>query len=108
MRNKPNKAHTLPSPYAPLLRPAEQAAPLPIQGEPVGEAAFIKASALRLGFSAVGIAKAAPVDAATAATLRHWLATGSEADMAYMANNLEKRLDRAFSFPACAPSSLWQ
>ncbi|GAB6982899.1 tRNA epoxyqueuosine(34) reductase QueG [Prevotella dentasini] len=99
MRNKPNKAHTLPSPYAPLLRPAEQAAPLPIQGEPVGEAAFIKASALRLGFSAVGIAKAAPVDAATAATLRHWLATGSEADMAYMANNLEKRLDPRLLVP---------
>lgn len=53
----------------------------------------IKAEALRLGFSACGIAKAKSVDEDTANRFRKWLADGSNADMKYLENNLEKRLD---------------
>lgn len=54
---------------------------------------YIKAEASRLGFFACGIAEAKAVDEATANQLRQWLAHGGNADMAYMANYLEKRLD---------------
>lgn len=54
---------------------------------------YIKAEASRLGFFACGIAEAKAVDEATANQLRQWLVHGGNADMAYMANYLEKRLD---------------
>lgn len=53
----------------------------------------IKAEALRLGFYACGIAKAEPVNDGTAAEFHNWLASKKHADMAYMANNVDKRLD---------------
>lgn len=59
----------------------------------------IKAEALRLGFSACGIAKAEPVDEATASAFRSWLADGSNADMEYLSNNMDKRLNPLILMP---------
>jgi len=53
----------------------------------------IKAEALRLGFSACGVAKAQPVDADYAKNYREWLRRGNHASMQYLENNLDKRLD---------------
>ena len=53
----------------------------------------IKTEAQSLGFFACGIAKAAPVDEATAAHLHKWLEDGGNADMEYMAGYTDKRLD---------------
>jgi epoxyqueuosine reductase len=54
---------------------------------------LIKAEAMRLGFSACGISRAEPVDDTTAQAFRRWIATGGHADMAYMDNYADKRLD---------------
>lgn len=51
----------------------------------------IKAEALRLGFSACGVAQAGVVDSDTRQRLRRWLDDGSHACMGYMANHFEKR-----------------
>ena len=59
----------------------------------------IKAEALRLGFSACGIAKAEPVDAETAAAFRNWLHEGGHATMQYMENYEDKRLDPRLLMP---------
>jgi len=53
----------------------------------------IKAEALRLGFFACGIAEARPVDADTAHRFTEWLSQGRQAEMHYMENHLDKRLD---------------
>ena len=53
----------------------------------------LKAEARSLGFFACGIAKAEPVDVQVAAHYRQWIAQGGHADMHYLANNLDKRLD---------------
>lgn len=53
----------------------------------------LKAEALRLGFSACGIAPADAVDDETATSFRQWLSEGKAADMNYMSNYLDKRLD---------------
>ncbi len=53
----------------------------------------IKAEALRLGFSACGLAKAVPVNPETAKNFQQWLADGCHAEMAYMENYTDKRLD---------------
>ena len=53
----------------------------------------MKAEARSLGFFACGIAQAQPVDNATAAAYRQWIADGRHADMHYLAENIEKRLD---------------
>lgn len=53
----------------------------------------VKAEAMRLGFSACGLAEAAPVAEERAAAIRQWLAKGCHADMDYLARNLDKRLD---------------
>ncbi|MEG1563105.1 MAG: tRNA epoxyqueuosine(34) reductase QueG [Bacteroides sp.] len=53
----------------------------------------IKAEALRLGFDACGIAPADAVDQSTAAALHRWLACHHQADMHYMNNYTDKRLD---------------
>lgn len=60
----------------------------------------IKAEAMRLGFSACGIAKAEAVDSATASAYRMWLAEGNHADMTYLDNNLDKRLDPTLLMPS--------
>ena len=54
---------------------------------------LLKSSASRLGFAACGVAPAAPVDGAVADKFRRWIAEGNHAGMAYLANNVEKRLD---------------
>lgn len=59
----------------------------------------IKAVARSLGFSACGIAQAGPVDEATAAAVRAWLANDGEAGMSYMANYTDKRLDPRLLMP---------
>ena len=51
----------------------------------------IKAEALRLGFSACGIAPALPVGEEHREALSQWLASDSQADMVYMENHFEKR-----------------
>lgn len=53
----------------------------------------IKAEALRLGFSACGLAPAEAVDESVAASFRQWIASGHQAEMHYMENYEEKRLD---------------
>lgn len=53
----------------------------------------VKAEAAALGFFACGIAKADAVDEHTAAHLRQWLHSGGNADMDYMHNYTDKRLD---------------
>ncbi len=59
----------------------------------------IKAEALRLGFSACGIAKAESVDEATSKVFISWLNRGDCATMDYMRNNLDKRLDPTLLMP---------
>ncbi len=54
---------------------------------------LLKSSAARLSFTACGVAPAAPVDEAVAGGFRRWIAEGNHAEMAYLANNVEKRLD---------------
>lgn len=58
----------------------------------------IKAEALRLGFSACGIAPAGPVSEQRAGGLRRWLAEGRHAGMDYLARNVEKRFDPRLLF----------
>lgn len=53
----------------------------------------IKEEALRLGFSACGIARAESVDKTTAHLFAQWIETKCHAEMAYMANYSDKRLD---------------
>ncbi len=55
--------------------------------------ASIKAKALELGFSACGMAQAGHVSAGEEARLRRWLDEGRYAEMHYMTNYLDKRLD---------------
>lgn len=57
------------------------------------ESKHIKSEAMRLGFAACGVARADAVDEETATRFRQWLAEGNHAEMHYMENHLEKRLD---------------
>ncbi|MBP3252554.1 MAG: tRNA epoxyqueuosine(34) reductase QueG [Prevotella sp.] len=59
----------------------------------------LKAEAIRLGFFACGIAKAEPVDADTAMYYRQWMAAGGHADMQYLADHVDKRLDPTLLLP---------
>ena len=59
----------------------------------------IKAEAKRLGFFACGIAKAAPVEPDTAAEVRRWLDNECFAEMAYMNNYTDKRLNPQLLMP---------
>lgn len=54
---------------------------------------YIKAEAASLGFFACGMARAGRVSTDVERSLRQWLASGGNADMAWMENHLEKRLD---------------
>lgn len=53
----------------------------------------IKAEALRLGFSACGVSKAAPVDTATYNLFHQWIKQQFQADMSYLERNIDKRCD---------------
>ena len=55
--------------------------------------ALIKAEAQKLGFAACGVAQASHVSEDEEAHLRRWLDEGKYADMHYMTNYLDKRLD---------------
>lgn len=59
----------------------------------------IRQQALSLGFSACGFARADRVSPEMEERLRHWLSTGGNADMAYMANWTDKRLDPRLLMP---------
>ena len=59
----------------------------------------IRSYALSLGFAACGFAKADRVSPEMEAQLRQWLANGGNADMAYMANYLDKRIDPRLLMP---------
>ena len=54
---------------------------------------------MALGFSACGIAAAEAVDPATQALFLQWIGDGSYADMGYMANHIDKRLDPRLLMP---------
>lgn len=54
---------------------------------------FLKSVATRLGFAACGVAPATPVDEDVAGGFRRWIAEGRQAEMGYLANNVEKRLN---------------
>lgn len=60
---------------------------------------LLKAEALRLGFSACGIAPADRVDTHTARIFHQWLAEGRQADMHYLENHEPLRLDPRLLFP---------
>lgn len=60
---------------------------------PPSLSALIKTEAHRLGFSACGIARADRVAPSVEENLRSWLEKGMNADMAWMENYLDKRLD---------------
>src|SRR5205085_10749196 len=60
--------------------------------------AAIKARALGEGFHKVGIVRAEPL-AEEQQNLREWLARGYQGEMAWMARDVEKRLDPAEFFP---------
>lgn len=53
----------------------------------------LKAEALRLGFSACGLAPAEAVDESTASAFHQWLADDCQAEMTYMKNYEDKRLN---------------
>jgi len=53
----------------------------------------IKDRALALGFDAVGITDASPIDSEEVERLRAWLASGRAGQMAYLHRNFEKRVD---------------
>lgn len=59
----------------------------------------IKVEALRLGFSACGIAQAEAVDATVAEAYRQWLSSRRHAGMAYMADHIDKRLHPGLLMP---------
>ncbi len=59
----------------------------------------IKAEARRLGFFACGVARAQRVSPEAEAELRRWLEEGREADMEYMANYTDKRIDPRLLMP---------
>jgi epoxyqueuosine reductase len=61
----------------------------------------IKNMARSLGFTACGIAKAAPVDAAVQHSFRRWLAEGCQGTMEYLERNVEKRMDPARLVEGC-------
>lgn len=61
----------------------------------------IRAEALRLGFSACGLAKAEPVSNEVAQTIDHWVELGNHADMSYMERNRHLRLDPTQLVPGC-------
>ncbi|MCD8237198.1 MAG: tRNA epoxyqueuosine(34) reductase QueG [Prevotellaceae bacterium] len=62
---------------------------------------MIKAEAMRLGFSACGIAEAEKVDEKIASAFCKWIEAGHNATMEYMANHLDKRLDPRLLHPDC-------
>lgn len=61
----------------------------------------IKDMARSLGFTACGIAKAAPVDASVQQHFRQWVAEGRQGTMGYLERNVEKRMDPTLLVEGC-------
>lgn len=59
----------------------------------------LKAQAMRLGFVACGMAPAEPVQEWYAQQFRHWLQLGFQADMEYMQDHVEMRLQPSLLHP---------
>lgn len=59
----------------------------------------VKAEALRLGFSACGLAPAEPVQEPHASHFLQWIQKGCQADMHYMENHIAMRLDPRLLMP---------
>lgn len=68
-----------------------------MEGKTLSE--HIKSEARRLGFFSSGIAEAKAVDANEARRLLAWLADGGNADMQYMGNHTDMRLDPRLLMP---------
>ncbi len=64
-----------------------------IQNENLKLSESIKAEALRLGFYACGISPAQEVDENHQKAFRNWIENNEHADMAYMANHYDKRMN---------------
>ncbi len=62
--------------------------------------AELKGMLSRFGFSAIGIAKAEPVDSANVRRFKNWLDSGMNGSMNYMSNNVDKRLDPCLLLPS--------
>lgn len=62
-------------------------------------AARMKSVAARIGFSACGLAPAAPLSAARQEEWRAWIAEGCHGGMDYLARNLDKRFDPRLLVP---------
>ena len=65
------------------------------------DSSFIKAEAMRLGFSACGVADADVVDAHTRRIYEQYMAEGRMADMNYLANYPDLRFDPTQLLPGC-------
>ncbi len=65
------------------------------------DSSFIKAEAMRLGFSACGVADADVVDAHTRRIYEQYMAEGRMADMNYLANYPDLRFDPTQLLPEC-------
>ena len=61
--------------------------------EPTSQIKEVKALALELGFTSCGVARAERIDPSYAAAFHAWIDEGRHADMAYMQNHADKRLD---------------
>jgi epoxyqueuosine reductase len=54
---------------------------------------LIKEKAYLLGFTAIGMALAEPIDQKDLEAYKEWIEKGYHSQMGYLANNLEKRID---------------
>lgn len=78
---------------------------------PGDNASVVKAIARDAGFDLVGIARAQP--SAYGEAYRRWIAQGKQGEMAYLARNLDERLDLTKKFPwatsvVCVAMAYWQ
>ena len=64
-------------------------------------ATHIKAEAMRLGFSACGLAPAEAVDGGHAVFFRQWITEGKQAGMGYLERHEDKRLDPRLLVEGC-------
>ena len=60
----------------------------------------LKAEAMRLGFSACGVSRCEPVEQKVADAFLSWVGEGRHGTMAYMAGNVEKRLNPSLLLPS--------
>ena len=63
--------------------------------------ALIKQRSAELGFTACGIARAEAVESSVRREFEAWIETGAHGEMAYMAGNMEKRMDPTLLVEGC-------